>query len=219
MIAYKLMSRRTTEKISVTSLTTLISAAAADAAIITNTDLGLPGFTVNNAFVFAEWNFDNAGSAEAVVTVFNAGNSVLLAFGSNFVTASGAGTGLLNLATTAYVSSGKSIGVGTATVVRNGQMLTAVRQSGFDSGVIGYLGFQFDPGDGLQRYGWAEVIITAQLNNSSFQVLEWAYEDTPDLAIQVGSTAVPEPEMAAVGLGVLAAGAAGLRRWRKRKAV
>jgi MYXO-CTERM domain-containing protein len=29
--------------------------------------------------------------------------------------------------------------------------------------------------------------------------------------------AIPEPETAAVGLGALALGAAGLRRWRKKK--
>ena len=76
------------------------------------------------------------------------------------------------------------------------------------------IGFRFD-GDratsGRQNfYGWASV--TATNLGQTWTIHEWAYEDVIGEAIAVGQI-VPEPTSASLGL--LALGAAGLRRWRK----
>lgn len=81
---------------------------------------------------------------------------------------------------------------------------------GFSSGVPGNIGFRFTNG-GNTHYGWASV--TATTNNSSFVVNSWAYESAPNMGIEVG--AVPEPSVSTLGL--LAAGAAGLRRRRRKQ--
>lgn len=94
--------------------------------------------------------------------------------------------------------------------------------NGFTSGDIGFVGFQFDRA-GQLHYGWAEVELTEEATFGTFEVLQWAWEDTPDTAIAVGATsntaaAIPEPtSMALTGLGLLAMGAGGVRRWRKKK--
>ncbi len=75
-----------------------------------------------------------------------------------------------------------------------------------------YIGFQFNTGSGV-RYGWANV--TWQ-NNGDLIINEWAYADVDDGKIQVG--AVPEPATSALGLGLLALGAAGMRRYKRKAA-
>src|SRR5690606_5732159 len=79
---------------------------------------------------------------------------------------------------------------------------------GFTSGNTGYIGFQFNPG-GTVLYGWAEVVLTN--GSGSFEVVQWAYEDSGN-TIQIGAT-IPEPKTVATGLGLLALGSAGIRRW------
>jgi len=65
-------------------------------------------------------------------------------------------------------------------------------------------------------FGWAKVTITDG-SNGSMTVSEWAYDST-GASIEVGQTsAIPEPASVAAGLGLLALGAAGLRRWRQQK--
>lgn len=89
--------------------------------------------------------------------------------------------------------------------------------TGWTSGVSGYFGFRFDDQgqSGTNTvYGWARLTIVLDDLNSEVTLHEWAYEDSGG-AIQVG--AVPEPAAVTTGLGALALGAAGLRRWRKAK--
>lgn len=94
---------------------------------------------------------------------------------------------------------------------------------GFTSGDSGFIGFRFDRNGDL-HYGWAAVTLTNGGNFGTFEISEWAWENTPDTAIMVGatgssSTAVPEPtSFTLTGLTLLAMGAAGVRRWRKEKA-
>ncbi|WOO42790.1 hypothetical protein [Rubellicoccus peritrichatus] len=88
---------------------------------------------------------------------------------------------------------------------------------GFTSGSPTLIGFGFSP-DNMSSdvfYGWAEIVVTTGAN-PSVELLQWAYQDDGS-GIQVG--AVPEPASVASGLGALALGAAGLRRWRRNKAL
>jgi MYXO-CTERM domain-containing protein len=80
----------------------------------------------------------------------------------------------------------------------------------------GYVGFKFTS-DGNTHFGWASVTIGG---SNRFTFNEAWYNSTPGASITAGQTsAVPEPSTYAVGLGALALGAAGVRRWRQRKAV
>lgn len=81
--------------------------------------------------------------------------------------------------------------------------------SQFGAAGIGYLGFQFNVGNGIQ-YGWARVSMDSGRPDNTFTVLDYAYGDAGD-AVTVGQ--VPEPG----SLGLLALGAVGLMGWRKRR--
>ncbi|WOO39809.1 hypothetical protein [Rubellicoccus peritrichatus] len=95
----------------------------------------------------------------------------------------------------------------------------------FTTGQPSYFGFMFvteRDGDGNPTLlaGWARTTIYKAIdsNPAGLVIHEWAYEDTPGQSIRVGQTTnVPEPAAVATGLGALALGAAGLRRWRKAK--
>ena len=77
----------------------------------------------------------------------------------------------------------------------------------------GYIGFQFDPTGSQKLYGWAEVVFTATGASGTFEVVQWAYDDT-GANLQAVQTAVPEPALTPAALGLLALGAADVRRWR-----
>ena len=85
--------------------------------------------------------------------------------------------------------------------------------SGFTSGTASYIGFKFVSGT-TTYYGWALITLATGSTYGTVTISEWAYSDE---TILVGQTAVPEPAETAAGLGALALGAAGLRRWRKGK--
>lgn len=79
-----------------------------------------------------------------------------------------------------------------------------------------YVGFRFvDPSvnGGAVAFGWVQVHLGATLTDPSRAIIAYAYENS-GAPIPVG---VPEPSTVAF-LGVMAAGALGVREWRKRKA-
>lgn len=117
-----------------------------------------------------------------------------------------------NLNTTYIVSAGKNFGAVTASIVSTASI--GPNQNGFTNGVKGYIGFSFTNDGSNTYYGWASVTLTAFGGVGSVVIDEWAYETVAGSPIQVG--AVPEPEVAALGLAGLATGAAGLRRWRNK---
>ena len=74
--------------------------------------------------------------------------------------------------------------------------------------------------DSSTYYGWAKATLT-EGEYGAITISEWAYNDVAGASITVGDTgnsAVPEPSSFAItGLGLLAAGAGGVRRWRREK--
>ena len=76
---------------------------------------------------------------------------------------------------------------------------------------VGFIGFRFNGGGGTE-YGWARVNMEGSPGNG-FTLIDYAWADT-GTQIRAGQTAIPEPS----SLGLLAAGAAGLLAWRKRRA-
>jgi hypothetical protein len=67
-----------------------------------------------------------------------------------------------------------------------------------------------NPGDGT-HYGWLHFIDNPTSNPVSLTLVDWAYESTPGVGIQI--SVIPEPSTAALmGLGV-----ASLMMMRKRR--
>jgi MYXO-CTERM domain-containing protein len=82
-------------------------------------------------------------------------------------------------------------------------------------GGIGYVGFRFNNGAGIQ-YGWARVKMTTGSIKHGFKVLAYAYAD-PGEPITAGQRPSDEQAPDEGSLGWLAVGAAGLLAWRKRR--
>lgn len=80
----------------------------------------------------------------------------------------------------------------------------------------GIIGFRFGAGGGKYHYGWANATWegTVVAFKLELGVPTWS---TADGILAGTQTEVPEPAGIAAGLGALALGAAGLRRWRQRK--
>ena len=79
------------------------------------------------------------------------------------------------------------------------------------------MGFRFinEAAGNVVEYGWVRISLSATAGGQPRAVVEYAYENDPQFGILAG--AVPEPSTIAL-LGVMAAGALGVRAWRKGKA-
>jgi LPXTG-motif cell wall-anchored protein len=96
--------------------------------------------------------------------------------------------------------------------------LAATYANGYflDPGVA-YIGFFFQGNSGRQ-YGWARVRMHGNTNGNGFEVIDYAYADSGE-PIKAGQ-GIPagEDETTSLGsLGLLAAGAAGIVGWRRRR--
>jgi hypothetical protein len=211
---------KTAPEVLVTSVATLIAASTVQAKVqysSTSLSFGDAGYAFSweidssaTQIKFSYWSAAGVKKVGLSVTAVSPDmkfvvdtNIKLLALGAS-VSKIGSGLGLK--------FSHKSV-----TVLVAGQ-LNAAQLNGFTSGTTEYIGFSFQH-NSIICYGWAEITITANAGGyGTFTINDWAYEDT-GAAITVGNTgAVPEPAETAIGLGALALGAAGLRRWRKGKA-
>jgi hypothetical protein len=82
-----------------------------------------------------------------------------------------------------------------------------------------YVGFRFlNEGTSTVDFGWAQVHLGATLTDTTRAIIGYAYDDSGAGILSGATTSVPEPSTTAL-LGVMAAGALGVRAWRKRKAV
>lgn len=195
------------------SVFALLGTSSLQGAIITNTNLGLNGFTVGNGSGSMDWNIDNADGAEVNVSSVGSLFIDLRSFENAFAVRSISASGLTNIGPDAYVNGNPPVSFevnGLNSVLASGSIKDA---AGFISGDSGYIGFRFNP-TGTVLYGWAEVVLTNGGSTGTFEVAQWAYDNT---GADIKTGVVPEPETAALGLGALAFGAAGLRQWRKRK--
>ena len=196
------------------SIAALLSASAANATIIYfNTPITSDNTTAGNV----AWNIDGVGGVEAILNNSSSSSTFykhLTAPGNKFYVMSVAGD-LLGLAAGQTISSERRFTASISTVFLNGFLENTASIS---SGVSTYIGFRFKPSnDDAELYGWANVTLTNGNGFGTFVINEWAYDDSGS-SIQTGQTsAVPEPATYALGLGALALGAAGLRRWRQRK--
>ncbi len=79
---------------------------------------------------------------------------------------------------------------------------------------IGFVGFQFNGGGGLQ-YGWARINMDGAGENS-FTLIDYAFGDVGD-RITAGQTSISNVPETGGSLALLAIGAAGLVAWRARR--
>ena len=87
---------------------------------------------------------------------------------------------------------------------------------GFGDGLFN-IGFAFDA-NGTTLYGWAEIELTLG-PEFRLTINEWTYDDMGNpVHVPDRAAAVPEPASTLPALALLAAGAAGVRSWRKKKA-
>lgn len=200
-----------------TSITTLLAATNAEALIVR---FDSSAFAVNDTITTADWNIDGVGLAEATiqtyVNTFLSTGAIDIAANANAFELVTNGGLLEALGSGALVSSALSFN-GTLNSVVNSTSLAGANTTtnttalGFSDGDSALVGFRFNPSGTLELYGWAEVVLSTGGGNGEVKVLGWAYEDSGS------AIAVPEPEFAGMGLGLLALGAAGVRRWRHTK--
>ncbi|MEM0967304.1 MAG: hypothetical protein AAGJ81_14250 [Verrucomicrobiota bacterium] len=124
------------------SIATLAGASSAHGIIVTNTDLGLSGFTVgDDGSTFVSWDIDDTGSSELFVVdeipYINFTNA------SNDFRVRVTGNSLLNLGEDNYVNTGNFKNNGISSILKDGDIDKAV---GFASGESGYIGFSFNSG-------------------------------------------------------------------------
>ena len=81
------------------------------------------------------------------------------------------------------------------------------------TGTTAFMGIEFFDASNDPLFGWIRIT-GAPTTGFPATIVDWAYEDS-GAGIVTGVTSVPEPS--SVALGCLAAGAAGLAAWRKRK--
>jgi hypothetical protein len=121
----------------------------------------------------------------------------------------GTGTTYFNLTLGTLVSGASTFaGIGTSTI--NGGTPLNLNSSN------NYMGFRFinEAAGNQVQYGWLQISLAGTAQGQPRAIVSFAYEDS-GAGINVG--AVPEPSTFAL-LGVMAAGALGVREWRKRKA-
>lgn len=119
------------------------------------------------------------------------GNASDLAFGA-----------LIDPSTTNWGSGGKLVNYDTVTGAHDADWSL--------TGDTGYLGFYFGA-PGSPQAGWAQIATTDGPGGASFEVLDYAYETTPNTPINAGQ--VPEPS----ALPLLILGGAGLVALRRRR--
>lgn len=167
-----------------------------------------------------DWTFSDEGMGPGDSQCFvSSGN-----FGSGFVLNTGQ---IVPVTTDTVVGSSNSFGhLACNTLYENGcgggnsSQLDLFTES--VSGTFsGYFGFSFISGASTTHYGVAAFTATGWNENSAtdgtFTITEWHYESVAG-ADFAGVSPVPEPSTAAFGIGMLAFGAAALRRRRRGSA-
>jgi hypothetical protein len=142
---------------------------------------------------------------------------------NNEVTVDGGTSGVLltgliynNVAALAFGALIDPNGLGTTWSTSGGKLVSTNSNTGVwpNNGGSAYMGFYFgDPGS--PQAGWAQIATIANGSTSSFELLSYAYETSPNVAIDAGQTAAtPEPS----ALPLLVLGGAGLIALRRRRA-
>lgn len=211
--------------------------AASSASGVIHHETGSISISVSgNQGAFAGWNIDNpGGSGDYNVTMTATASS-----NTNFGTYNGSLTIQANTANMSFARIAGNVSQ-LAPVSANGIVSASNANYAFAGGTVSIfnsdgstsqyglnnipqntatiIGFRFEGDDSKIHYGVASITWNAFGSNGvSFEINEWWWNGVENQGITGSGQAVPEPAEVALGLGALALGAAGLRRWRKRKA-
>jgi hypothetical protein len=153
---------------------------------------------------------------------FNAGTNnqaraalIRFAAGERFMNASSTLINAKKLASGAVISAGQAFwsGGGGADLRRKNNNAPLYGQ--FLNSSIGFVGIKFKI-SGSYHFGWIRAHANIGPSNAvSASVIDWAYNDVAGASIKAGEGIAPEPSTTAMAL--LAAGAAGVLAWRKRR--
>jgi hypothetical protein len=97
---------------------------------------------------------------------------------------------------------------------------TSVGHEGvFNSGQAGLAALRLPTAGGQFDYGWIRLEYSNGANGlpDSFEAIDWAYNNTPGMAIEAGQQVAGAPEPSTAAMALLAAGAAGVLALRRRK--
>jgi hypothetical protein len=115
------------------------------------------------------------------------------------------------------LTSGATIGPAQNYSLANGKLYdgnTSPQTGIFLVGVPAYAGFQFTGSDNATHFGWVQFDVTDGSASSPVgNVIDYAYESTPNTAIAAGAVSSPEPG----SLSLLAMGAVGMGLYRGRR--
>ncbi|MEP6822140.1 MAG: hypothetical protein ABI946_07305 [Chthoniobacterales bacterium] len=80
-----------------------------------------------------------------------------------------------------------------------------------------FVGFRFlNEATGIVNYGWLQISLGASLTDPARAIVGYAYENTGGAILTPIDLPAPEPSSFAL-LGMMAAGAIGVRAWRRRR--
>jgi hypothetical protein len=134
--------------------------------------------------------------------------------GETFMNASSSAINAKKLASGAIISAGQAFfgGAGGPDLRRKNN---ANLYGQFLNSSIGFVGIKFKV-SGSDHFGWIRVHANIGPSNAvTTTVLDWAYNDVAGASITAGEGIAPEPST--MSMGILAAGAAGVLAWRRRR--
>ena len=150
-------------------------------------------------------------------------------FNRGILSAGFRGTGTDTDTYVSKLSRGQSIAAGhftSASIFYRGEMAGPGPNPQWNDPGVGFVGFRFNSGAGIQ-YGWARVRMAGAGWANAFKLIDYAYAD-PGEPIRAGQRSSDEqaPDQGSTdeqgpdegSLGWLALGAAGLLAWRRRRA-
>ena len=216
------------EKLTGLSAASIAMGSSANAAIIPSTTIPAGGLTSPSSPGTINWDIDNDGTNDFGFSLYTSFTSYRYLYFTDLGDARIAGPDTNPLffkkltagakLGTANDALGFNPGARSRSLISTASSLPYIGvwlrdDGGWSLGDTGYFGFKFTS-NGNTHYGWAEMTLSNFTTQATIN--EAWYNDTPDGSVTVG-VAVPEPAEVGLGLGVLALGAAGLRRTRQRR--
>lgn len=206
------MTKETGIKTAVT--TTLGSVLALTSAQATGILAGIPAHITSG---FSNpWDIDGDGTDDFTLAAnasYN-GNLGILAAGTNGL-AQGTNNRVVALTGAQLVGSAYGFRSYGSMLFSSSALLNYFGLQDFAPNTTETIGFRFNRG-GNTHYAVAEFTFEFTLSSAFLNLSNVRWNSTPGASIAANSVAVPEPANAGAALATLAAGAAGLRRWRRQ---
>jgi hypothetical protein len=136
-----------------------------------------------------------------------------LAAGEGFMAASAFSPIVTKLASGAAINGSQLFGTLSFNILRRKNLYSFTGQ--FLNSQTGFAGIKFKQG-AETHYGWIRLHVDIGPGNAvNMKAIDWAYNDVADATILAGEGTAPEPST--ISMTLLAAGAAGVLAWRKRR--